>query len=466
MKHLGWILDLYPKAGRMVVWLKKTDGTCIRLSDEWRPRIHVAGDIDNLKEIAWKLPAYACKFVERFERAGAQSKSTVLELEVGSEKEALSLARRIQRYGDYSKFRLYDVDIPPAQTYLYEKNLFPLASVEAEETGDGIEWSLRDSRESLNYALPALRKITLQVKTKSAGRIQKFEDKLDSVIIRDDSETVTLESGDETEKLRRLAELFPEIDPDIVLTEGGDSFLFPYLAKRAELNGLLDEMILGRDYSPLQVSEYQGHSYFSYGKILFRQTAARLLGRLHIDRWNSFFVEDCGLEGLFEVARTCVIPVQRTSRTTIGTSMTSLQLYEAMKHDVLIPWNKNEPEEFKTGNELVMADKGGLIFEPQVGIHDDVGEFDFSSLYPTIMLKHNLSGETVKCKCCPDSADRVPELGYNICEKWTGIVPRSLDILLRKRATYQRYKKEAADPPTKLRYDQRQAALKWILVCS
>jgi DNA polymerase elongation subunit (family B) len=146
--------------------------------------------------------------------------------------------------------------------------------------------------------------------------------------------------------------------------------------------------------------------------------------------------------------------------------MTSLQLYCAVKADVLIPWNKNDPEEFKDGNELIVADRGGFIFEPKVGIHEDVGELDFSSLYPTIMLKHNLSGETVKCKCCPKSADRVPELDYNICEKWIGIVPRSLELLLRKRALYKKYKKEAKDPPTRLRYDQRQASLKWILVCS
>lgn len=450
----------------MIVWLKKTDGTCVRLSDDWRPRIHVGGDIDNLEEIAWKLPAYLWRFVERFEKAGHQSKSMVLEIEVENDGEALSVARRIQRYGDYSKFRLYDVDIPSAQMYLYEKDLFPLASVEAEEIGDRIEWSLRDSRESLNYALPPLRNIKLQVNTKSDGRIHKFEDKLDSIIIHDGNETIALESDGETENLRRLAELFREIDPDIVLTEGGDSFIFPYLARRAELHGIHDEMILGREDSPLRISEYQGHSYFSYGKILFRQTAARLLGRLHIDKWNSFFVEDCGLEGLFEVARTCIIPVQRCSRTTIGTSMTSLQLYEAIKRNVLIPWNKNEPEDFKNGNELVVADRGGFIFEPQIGIHDDVGEFDFSSLYPTIMLKHNLSGETVKCKCCPNSANRVPELGYNICEKRIGIVPRSLQILLRKRATYKKYREEAADSSTRLRYDQRQAALKWILVCS
>lgn len=146
--------------------------------------------------------------------------------------------------------------------------------------------------------------------------------------------------------------------------------------------------------------------------------------------------------------------------------MTSLQLYHAVKADVLIPWNKNEPEEFKNGNDLVVADRGGFIFEPHTGIHDNIGELDFSSLYPTIMFKENLSGETVNCKCCSHSTKRVPESNFNICERWVGIVPRSLDILLRKRAAYKRLKEEASDPPIRLRCDQRQAALKWILVCS
>jgi DNA polymerase-2 len=146
--------------------------------------------------------------------------------------------------------------------------------------------------------------------------------------------------------------------------------------------------------------------------------------------------------------------------------MTSLQFYEAVKHNVLIPWNKNDPEEFKTVKELIIADRGGLIFEPEVGIHDDVGELDFASLYPTIMLRKNLSGETVKCSCCPNSAKRVPELNWNICERWMGIVPKSLEILLRKRTFYKKLKREATDLLRRRSFDQRQAALKWILVCS
>ena len=466
MKHLGWILDLYPNAGRMNVWLKQKDNTCIKLSEEWKPKMHVGGDINELQELSWKLqPSNECRFVEKFEKAGAKSKSDVLEVEVSSEKEASSLARKIQRYGNYSKYVLYDVDVPSAQMYLYSKNLFPFALVEVEKTNGVLKWGLKDSRDSLTYELPPLRRIGLSIKTKSRG-IERFDDELDFVTIQNGKETLTIESGSEVEKLLTMVEVFHELDPDLIQTEAGDSFIFPYLARRAERYGLLDRMILGRDETPLRISNFQGHSYFSYGKILFRQTAARLFGRLHIDKCNSFFVEDCGLDGLFEVARTCIIPVQRCSRTTIGTSMTSIQLYEAVKQDILIPWNKNDAEEFKNGNELLAADRGGFIFDPKVGIHDGVGELDFSSLYPTIMMTMNLSGETVNCKCCPNSANKVPELNWNICERWRGIVPRSLEILLRKRALYKKLKKEAPNPWDKLRFDRRQAALKWILVCS
>src|SRR3989442_13920525 len=117
-------------------------------------------------------------------------------------------------------------------------------------------------------------------------------------------------------------------------------------------------------------------------------------------------------------------------RATMAPTITGLQLSQALTRDVLLPWNKNNPKELKKSGEIETADRGGFIYEPQIGIHDHVGELDFASLYPTLMTKMNLSGETVNCTCCPDSANRVPELEFNICERSAGIVPPSLKILL------------------------------------
>src|SRR5438094_376572 len=100
---------------------------------------------------------------------------------------------------------------------------------------------------------------------------------------------------------------------------------------------------------------------------MYRETAARLLGSLHVDDHNAFISADCGLEGLFETSRTCIIPIQRASRATIGTNMTSLQFYHAVKENVLIPWNKNQPEEWKDSNELVIADREASSTNPRLG---------------------------------------------------------------------------------------------------
>src|SRR5215467_20265 len=465
MVHSGWIFDLYHRDCQMIIWLKKKDGGCVKLTDPWKPRIHVCGDTRELLKLACKSFAKDSRFVEKFEKPGDQEKTRTLEITVGDEQEAEELAKTIQEAWR-SQLRIYDVDIPAVQMYLYSKGLFPLAFVEAEETGGGVRWFLQDSREKTDYALPSFRTVKLGLTTSRNNGLQGFEDALGKITIVASGESWVIDSGDESSRILRLAEVVRDLDPDIILTRGGDSFLFPFLARRARRLGILDKLVLGRDSPPLRVYNVQGHSYFSYGKILYRDTAARLLGRLHFDESNAFITSDCGLDGLFEVARTCIMPLQRASRATIGTNMTSLQLYSAVQADVLIPWNKNEAEEWKGGVELVEADRGGFVFEPESSIHDNVGELDFASLYPSLMLKHNLSGETVKCDCCPDSLERVPEIGYNICQRWQGIVPRSLGILLRKKAEYKRLKEKAGSSSYAEVMERRKSALKWILICS
>ncbi|MEK6571238.1 MAG: DNA polymerase domain-containing protein, partial [Bacteroidota bacterium] len=151
--------------------------------------------------------------------------------------------------------------------------------------------------------------------------------------------------------------------------------------------------------------------------------------------------------------------------TTIGTGLSSMQLSWAYRHNVLIPAKKRQPEDFKPASTLLLADRGGLIFQPIMGYHEDVAELDFASMYPSLMEMHNISPETVNCHCChPPEADKVPELGYTICQKNRGIVPETLKPILAKRAYYKRKKREATSPAEKTKYDRRQNALKWMLV--
>jgi DNA polymerase elongation subunit (family B) len=190
----------------------------------------------------------------------------------------------------------------------------------------------------------------------------------------------------------------------------------------------------------------------------------RLFGRVHIDEGNTFALSECSFDGLYEIARICRMPLHTSSRASIGSSMSSLQFYQAVKDDILIPRNKSIPEAFKSGYELLVGDRGGIVYEPVVGLHDEICEVDFSSMYPALMVKHNISAETVLCKCCPDSSRRIPDMNFHICERKTGIVPKTLEFVVNKRQTYKSLRDETSDVALKELYDRRQAALKWILV--
>ena len=321
-----------------------------------------------------------------------------------------------------------------------------------------------DSVTSTDYAVPELRVMKLQVEIAKKGKIANFKDPIGTIQVTQDEKEICIDSGEETEKLLQLVKTVKELDPDIVVTSGGDSYLFPYLTQRATMNNVLDDFILSRDSTPFASKTPSGRTFFSYGRTFYRAGAIRLYGRIHVDESNTFILSEAGFEGLIEIARTCRVPLHTAARNSIGSSMSSLQFYQAIKDDVLIPRNKSIPEAFKTAYELLVGDRGGFVFEPRVGAHDFVGEVDFSSMYPVLMANNNISAETVLCKCCPDSPLRIPELNYHICTKRTGIVPKTLRLVVDKRLFYKRMKEEAEDQQLREVYDKRQIALKWILV--
>jgi len=98
----------------MIIWIKKTDGNHVRLTDPWKPRIHIGGNYRDLLELACQPEIANSKFVEKYEKAGDKEKSRVLEVEVDGDREAADLAKKIQKTSRYSKFRFYDIDIPLA----------------------------------------------------------------------------------------------------------------------------------------------------------------------------------------------------------------------------------------------------------------------------------------------------------------------------------------------------------------
>ena len=465
----GWLFDVYPSGpDEVAVWLIAENGERIRFVDKFVYKMYVSGNFSALNRLADKLEYVNSvtdwRFVEKNADFMEPFKRKVLEVGLTDHAKASSLARDLLRLGGYERFRFHNVDVTVSQAYLYERDVFPFAHVMVVDSGKRLCFDLQDSVESVDYRVPPLRSLWLRVSAKRQGVSNKLSDKIDRVSLECGGRTMVIEGGSEEEKILGLVKSVREEDPDLIFTEGGDSFWLPYLAYRAFANGILDRFVLSREAVPLKTGKGSGTTFFSYGRVYHKAAMRRLFGRVHIDVNNTFIYTACGLEGLIEVSRTCRVPLHRAARASIGTIMSSLQLYTAWKDGILIPWKKNEPESFKTAWELFVADRGGFIFEPKIGFHTDVFEVDFTSMFPTLMLTRNISAETVLCKCCPNSKVRVPELGYNICEKRKGIVPKTLELLLKKRLKYKDLKREVEDEGLKRVYNMRQAALKWILV--
>ena len=467
MNVAGWLFDAYASKDKMVFWLKTEQGKAVRLEDAWSHSIYVA--VDNKRDldrlVTNEAVMHYCKtaeFVSRYERIKDNEQSQVLRLTLADSTKAVALGNVIEDI-DYEKYRLYNVDILPPQAYFYEHDLYPLAKCNVTQSNGKLTWQVTDDLKDTDYELPEFTIANLGVSLRQESRLPRFTDKIDTITLKLDNEVITIQQQSEQDALAELMSIVAKIDPDFVFTIDGDEFVLPYLLARATKNNM--QLVLDRERSPVTEPSKHGITYFSYGRVHYRPSTVMLYGRVHIDTHNSFILDHTALHGLYEVSKVCRIPFHTCARATIGRCLSSLQMYHAFKRNVLVSYKPVNTEKFKTFNELLLADRGGLIFEPVVGVHENVAEFDFTSLYPNIMSKRNVSGETVNCSCCPDSKNIVKELGYHICEKRRGIVSQSLELPLEKRAKYKQLKKVTKGALFDI-YHSRQDALKWLGVVS
>jgi DNA polymerase elongation subunit (family B) len=453
----GWLFDVYPdyEKDRVICWLKTESGVDKIVDADYFPNFYVHGERKRLKQIKdWleSVPTRDVSFERRRLGLGSQELSDVLSVTPATYSDLRYLAGEIDSRGRYRDFSLYNVDIRLSQRYTLEKGIFPMAFLEVVR-----DFILLDEQWAIRYDVPRLKQVEIGVKVQSRSRIKRFSDPVHSIKLGNR----ILRADDEREMLLCLAERMGVLDPDVVLTKNGDSFLFPYLYRRAAENDVLEDFQLGREAHLINPYK-EGKSYFSYGRILYRPPKYTLRGRIHIDTGGSFLHMESGLYGLIDLARISNVPPQEVAKLSPGTAISAMQVNQALRDGHPVMWKKNLPEEFKTARQLLVCDKGGFIFEPKVGLHEDVLEIDFTSLYPSIMDRFNISPETVLCECCPDSSRRVPEIGYHICEKKIGLISRVLSPVIRRRMVFKRLGKEKGERRAREKSD----ILKWLLVCS
>ncbi len=464
----GWLLDLYPRRDQIVLWFILPDGRRLRLTDSFAPLFYIhAGKLNAGQQKQFRYFIDRAPGLQWLDFTHKRDFWTDRMLEVTAirvenlENHGRNLRELGRRFPDLD---LFNCDIIPEIHYAYEKNIFPTAYCRFET--DPLSRQLLhceplEDPYDIHYKIPPLR----QVELTGSGLLPGRHPLIRSLSLRIGEFTVTWDEAHPQEVMTSLRDYLQQEDPDVIWTEGGDASLIPSLLGFALQSGL--ETGLDRDDGIRRQLVTEGRSYMSYGQMIYRSPDYPLYGRWHIDRRNSFWTSGSDLDGLVEVARVSKLPVQRAARRSIGTGISSIQLDLAYRDGYLIPWKKTRPEDWKSASILIRADRGGLVYQPLVGVYEDVVELDFVSMYPNIMVNCNISPETLNCTCCPPRAD-VPEIGYTLCRKRTGLIPRVLKPIIKKRLSYKKWMKKLHDPENTglhASFKGRQGALKWLLVC-
>lgn len=338
-----------------------------------------------------------------------------------------SVAEKIEVQTRYAA-ELYNVDIRRDQQYLAERDIFPCGEKD-------------ESRFSPDFASP-LREMRLHF----SGDPQRRREisGVDLTWGEADAEKLGADEGGKGSQRRLeggerciisdLMELLRLHDPDVLLVDRGDLWV-PLLEAKAARLGVEEHISRSGGFRRMAA-----RSYWSYGRANHKDMALIPEGRILIDTASSFAYREGGLRGILLASRLSGLPPNLAARFTPGTLISSYEVYEALRRSLAVPFRKRDAESVREISDLRRSDRGGMILQPQPGLYEKVSQIDFTSLYPSIIVKYNLSPETL---CYPEKR---------------GFLSGIISPLLQLRIEMKRRKKVDSS------YAGQDAILKWMLV--
>jgi len=447
-EYTGWLLDLFedPQGG-VVLWLLEESGERLRLRQPFPVTFFASGPAERLRALWRYLEAQPVELeLRREERRDLflPQPMPVLAVQVANASLQPRLFQRVAaRFEDLT---FYDADVPLALRHAAAWGTFPLARcrVEVDEKKRVQRLEVLDTRWTLDPPPAPLRILNLE------PDCDPNHGEPTCLVAQYEQYTCRLPLRPARPLLVNLRALLNHYDPDLLLTAWGDTWLLPLLLDLAKEHDL--PLPLNRE--PGRGAAFrQQRSYFSYGRIIFRGQQITLFGRWHIDRHNATLWGDYGLAGTLEAARVTAQPAQAAARLSPGSGISAMQVVCALQIGALVPWRKQQVERPKTALDLLHSDQGGLVYQPLVGLHRDVGSIDFISMYPSIMVRGNISPETHSHDPREEGQDP------------PGLIPQTLGPLLEKRvALKQRLGQMPPWHPQRIADKARSSAHKWLLV--
>lgn len=384
-----------------------------------------------------------------------------------------------------------EADIPFAYRYLIDRDLACLDGIRIE--GKEIEGKLRsyeiDKVERVNREIPELKILAFDCEMLSTfGMPDPEKDPVIVIAMKwgDSEKEEEILYGGEREILQKFVEILKQVDPDVIVGYNQDAFDWPYLRKRAEK--LKVSLNIGRDGSTItfkggrpkiagrlnvdlydialritdvKVKKLENIAEFLGAKVDIEDIEAKdisrywgsenekVLAHAKRDVIHTFMIAKELLPMHYELARLIRLPLDDITRMGRGKQVDWLLLSEAKKLGEIAPNAREAPLE---------SYEGAFVIEPERGLHENVAELDFASMYPSIMIAYNVSPDTLTSD---GDCYIAPEVGYKFRKQPDGFFRRILRMLIdRRREIKAEMKKIGENDPMYKLLDIKQQTLK------
>lgn len=306
----------------------------------------------------------------------------------------------------------------------------------------------------------------------------------------------------EREMIQEFVKIIKENNVDIIVGYNSDNFDFPYLKDRAKLLGV--DLDIGMDESDVKyirrgyanAASLKGlihvdlylvmRRYMTLERYTLERVYYELFGEEKIDVpgekiWEFWDNGGEELDNLFDYSLDDVISTLKIAEQTLPLNLELTRIIGQPLFDVSRMATGQQAEWFlvkqayfdgevvpnKQGSNFADRanaedNEGGYVKEPETGLHENLVQFDFRSLYPSIIISKNISPDVMYLGDVDDEDEynMSPEHGIKFKKSPQGFIPSVIDKILQERFRIKREMKASTNPQEKKALDVQQQAIK------
>ncbi len=306
----------------------------------------------------------------------------------------------------------------------------------------------------------------------------------------------------EREMIQEFVRIIKENNVDIIVGYNSDNFDFPYLKDRAKLLGV--DLDIGMDESDVKyirrgyanAASLKGlihvdlylvmRRYMSLERYTLERVYYELFGEEKIDVpgekiWEFWDNGGDELDNLFDYSLDDVISTLKIAEQTLPLNLELTRIIGQPLFDVSRMATGQQAEWFlvkqayfdgevvpnKQGSNFTDRanaedNEGGYVKQPETGLHENLVQFDFRSLYPSIIISKNISPDVMYLGDADDEDvyNISPEHGIKFKKSPQGFIPSVIDKILQERFRIKREMKASDNPQEKKALDVQQQAIK------